>query len=197
MTGWDDHHPDFDGGGDGDPAAALPEEPYGLLDPASLDDVLGDPAPEEPGPVDPGLPDEPAGLPVEVSVDWSADPDPAGEVSAPAGDWATDDPAGWTDDPPDDGTDPAGWATGGEPEAFPPALDLDLTPADGGPWTDPDLLGGPDAPEAPTAWSPPTDGPIALRPDLALAHGDPDASWSALRSSDDPAVRALALRWTA
>lgn len=193
MTGWE-HGPDFDGGHDHVPE--LPEEPYGLLgehDPGPVEDAVpADPEPGGPGHVE--LPDEPAGLPPEVSVDWSADPDPATGVTDAATDWAPDDgtdSAGWAAD---DGTDPSSWAAAGEPEAFPPTLDMDVTPADGGPWTDPDLLGGS---EESSAWTPPTDGPVALRPDLALADGDPDATWSSLRSSDDPAVRALALRWTA
>lgn len=94
-------------------------------------------------------------------------------------------PAAWLD-----GTDPAGWAdTAGATDPFPPSLDLDVQPA-GGSWVDPDLLGlvedGVDRH---------TDPPDALLADLAAAEGDPVADWTSLHESDDPAVRALALRW--
>jgi hypothetical protein len=94
-------------------------------------------------------------------------------------------PAGWLD-----GTDPAGWAdTAAVTDPFPPPLDSDVRPADG-PWVDADLLG-----RAEDAGEPPTDPPDALLADLAAADGDPDADWTTLHESDDPAVRALALRW--
>jgi hypothetical protein len=94
-------------------------------------------------------------------------------------------PADWLD-----GTDPAGWAdTAAEADPFPPVLELAVQPAGGGPWTDPGLLGDP------APGSPPADPPEALRADLAVADGDPDADWAALHDSDDPAVRALAARW--
>jgi len=97
---------------------------------------------------------------------------------------ASAEPAAWLD-----GTDPAGWAdTAGAIEPFPPPLDLDVGRPDG-PWVDPDLVGGAEAD------GPPTDPPEALRADLAVADGDPDADWPTLLDSDDPAVRALALRW--
>ena len=79
--------------------------------------------------------------------------------------------------------------TAGAIDLFPPPLDLDVRPADG-PWVDPDLLGlvedGVDRH---------TDPPDALLADLAAAEGDPVADWTTLHGSDDPAVRALALRW--
>jgi hypothetical protein len=109
-------------------------------------------------------------------------------------------PAGWLN-----GTDPAGWAdTAGETDPFPPVLELDVEPADGGPWADASLLGDGDTPgsadrttdrTADPGTDPPTDPPEALRADLAAAHGDPQAGWVALHASDDPAVRALAARW--
>jgi hypothetical protein len=110
-------------------------------------------------------------------------------MGSPLGD-ATDRP---------DWTDPAGWSDAGAgSDPFPPALELDVLPADGGPWVDPDLLGGPDDwtvdPSGPDL-VPPTDPPAALRSDLAAADGDPDAGWDQLHGSDDPAVRALAARW--
>jgi hypothetical protein len=69
-----------------------------------------------------------------------------------------------------------------------------MTPADGGPWVDPDLLGdgGPDLLDLD---QPTHDTPAALRDDLAAADGDPGADWSALRASDDPAIRTLAAFW--
>jgi hypothetical protein len=97
-------------------------------------------------------------------------------------------PADWLD-----GTDPTGWAdVGGEPDPFPPALELGVRPADGRSWIDPDLLGDP---TAELAGDPPADPPDALRADLAALDGDPDAGWDALHESADPAVRALAARW--
>lgn len=94
-------------------------------------------------------------------------------------------PAAWLD-----GTDPAGWAdTAGGTDPFPPPVDSDLRPADG-PWADPRLLG-----HLREAGEHPTDPPHALLSDLAAAGGDPDADWATLHESDDPAVRALALRW--
>lgn len=89
-----------------------------------------------------------------------------------------------------DGTDPAGWAdTAGATHPFPPPLDSDVRPADGS-WIDPGLLGPVD-----DAVDQMTDPPGALLADLAAADGDPAADWTALRRSDDPAVRALVLRW--
>lgn len=98
-----------------------------------------------------------------------------------------------------DRTDPAGWSdAGAESDPFPPALEVDVLPADGGPWVDPDLLGRPDDwtadPSGPDL-VPPTDPPAALLSDLAAADGDPAAGWDELHASDDPAVRALAAHW--
>jgi hypothetical protein len=89
-----------------------------------------------------------------------------------------------------DGTDPTGWAdAAGSTEPFPPPLGLHIRPADGS-WADPGLLGpAEDAPDHAA------DPPDALLADLAAAEGDPAADWRTLRESDDPAVRALALRW--
>jgi hypothetical protein len=103
----------------------------------------------------------------------------------PAGDeQGSGEPAAWLD-----GTDPAGWAdTTGDTDPFPPPVQLDVVPADGR-WTDPDLLG------RAAGGDPATDPAEALRADLAAAVGDPEADWAALRDSDDPAVRALAMRW--
>lgn len=180
MTEWDHHDPTPGDPGPGWDFAADQPEPFGEpdhgLDPSS-----------DPYDVQPGLPDEPAGLPAEHPVELP--------VESP---WPTDG-AGGTDhgavppgEPADlpDSTDPAAWTDGADDDPFPPALDLDVTPADGGPWTDPELIGG-------TAdWSAdPTDPPAALRSDLAAADGDPDAGWAALQDSDDPAVRALATNW--
>jgi hypothetical protein len=94
-------------------------------------------------------------------------------------------PAAWLD-----GTDPAGWAdTAGGTDSFPPPLDLVARAADG-PQVDPDLL---DVVEDPCEQS--VDPPDALLADLAVAAGEPEADWSTLHKSEDPAVRALALRW--
>jgi hypothetical protein len=94
-------------------------------------------------------------------------------------------PATWLD-----GTDPAGWAdTAGLTDPFPPPLDLGVRPARG-PWIDAGPVG-----RAEVAGEQPTDPPDALLADLAAADGDPDAGWTALHESDDPAVRALSLRW--
>jgi hypothetical protein len=94
-------------------------------------------------------------------------------------------PAGWQD-----GTDPAGWAdTAGATDPFPPPLDLDVPAADG-PSVDAGLLG-----RVEDAAEQPTDPPDMLLADLAAADGDPEADWATLQGSDDPAVRALSLRW--
>jgi hypothetical protein len=94
-------------------------------------------------------------------------------------------PAAWLD-----GTDPAGWAdTAAASDPFPPPLDLHVRPADG-PWIDPDLLG-----RTEDADDQPADPPDALLADLAAAEGGLAADWTTLHESDDPAVRALALRW--
>jgi hypothetical protein len=94
-------------------------------------------------------------------------------------------PAAWLD-----GTDPAGWAdTVGSTDPFPPPLDPDVRPADGS-WVDPGLLG-----PVEDAVDQTTDPPDALLADLAAADGDRSADWTTLDESDDPAVRALALRW--
>ena len=94
-------------------------------------------------------------------------------------------PAAWLD-----GTDPAGWAdTAGTTDPFPAPLERDVQAGDGA-WVDPDLLG-----PVEDAVDLPADPPEALLADLAAAEGDPDADWTTLHESDDPAVRALALRW--
>jgi hypothetical protein len=94
-------------------------------------------------------------------------------------------PAAWLD-----GTDPAGWAdTAGMIDPFPPPLGSAARPVDG-PWTDARLLA-----RAENAGERRIDPPEALLADLAAADGDPEADWTTLSKSDDPAVRALALRW--
>lgn len=140
----------------------------------------------------PELPaDRPSDLPAEPPVDWSASPPDAAAEGVPA-DGAGDDRAG-------DGTDPAAWGSSEAADPFPPALEVDVAPTDGGPWVDPDLLGAAGADGA--DWSgtdptPPTDPPSALLADLAAADGaDPAADWPALAASDDPAVSALARFW--
>ncbi len=96
----------------------------------------------------------------------------------------TREPSGWLD-----GTDPAGWAdTAAATDPFPPPLDVAVPPPEGG-WVDLDLLGHGAEPGEDR------DPPDSLRADLAAADGDPDADWATLHESDDPAVRALALRW--
>lgn len=184
-------------GGEHDPGPYAPEsgDPYGPGDAYGPGDSRGPAGPYGPGSgaadqPGPAFPDEPAHLPAEADPDlpaadlWSADlsgPDAGADPSA--------DPSADGTGPPD-GTDPASWTDGTEPDPFPPALDLDVTPADGGPWTDPDLIGGTDD------WSAaPLDPPSALLPDLAAADGDPTAGWQSLHDSDDPAVRALATHW--
>ncbi len=169
MTGPGDGWP-WDGDADGDGPGgdgpwsweAGPDEH--LPGPADLPGEAEPPLPELPaGAAGDADPDEPRALPVEAPADWS-------------------EPAGWADQP----------AAAGGPDPFPPALEVDLTPPDGGPWADPDLLGGDD-----TALPPPSpgDSPAALRADLAAADWDPGADWAALAGSDDPAVRALAALW--
>lgn len=159
---WDDHH-----GGDApfDWAAGADEhQPAELPEEPTLPDHFPD-EPLDPAVADPADADQPQGLPAEPPADWS-------------------DPVGWTDDP-------QPYAAGGD-DPFPPALEVGVSPADGGPWADPDLLG------ADTTLPPPEpagDAPAALRADLAAADGEPGADWAALRGSDDPAVRTLAAFW--
>lgn len=126
---------------------------------------LPDSLPDDPVDHAPVVADQPQGLPAEPPADWS-------------------EPAGWTDDP-------QPYAAGGD-DPFPPALEVGVSPADGGPWADPDLLG------ADSTLPPPdeaADPPAALRSDLAAADGEPGADWAALRGSDDPAIRTLATLW--
>ncbi|HEV7653287.1 MAG TPA: hypothetical protein VGP36_00920 [Mycobacteriales bacterium] len=185
MTEWDGH--DHGPGHDHDPSGWEAPEPTGFdghaEEPGTVDDPygheVGSAGPYEPAAADP---DEPAGLPPEAPADWSATPLHDGLPAADPGDRI-------------DGTDPAGWTDAtAESDPFPPALDMDVGPADGGPWVDPDLLGGSGSLGDPAAG--PADPPEALLSDLAAADGNPDADWSALADSDDPAVRALTRHWT-
>jgi hypothetical protein len=201
MTEWDHGHEaaDRDPGAQPDPAsAAAPDAP--LAEPADLDDPYGSPAESGPAPDHAEPPAaEPAGLPAEDPADrpaWDAERSGSGSADWEAPDHSFHDAFGTAEPDPGDGTDPAGWSAGAGSDPFPPTLDLDVRPADGGPWVDPALLGGArhwtaDAVE-PVA---PTDPPAALLPDLAAADGDPDAGWDTLRDSDDPAVRALTRHW--
>ncbi|HEY6745693.1 MAG TPA: hypothetical protein VI357_08230 [Mycobacteriales bacterium] len=194
MTEWDHGH---DGHGDGpdlpdhDPGWEASGPDGQLAEPAGPDHPYGLPDHPGPEPHDAG-PAEPAGFPEEKPADWSGSGDDVLHAGPDA--WEPDhgpfdpDPAG-----PADGTDPAGWTVAADP--FPPALDLDVQPGDAGPWADPALLGDPDHGTGVAEPAPPADPPAALLPDLAAADGDPDAGWDTLRDSDDPAVRALALRW--
>jgi hypothetical protein len=130
--------------------------------------------------------------------DEPAGPDGAGSRERQPGEPEVE-VVGWQDGTGErpDATDPAGWSDPGAEGAdpFPPALDMDVTPAVDGPWVDPGLLGEPDdwAGADPAG---PADPPEAILPDLAAADGNPDADWSALRDSEDPAVRALTTHWT-
>lgn len=196
MTEWDHGHDGHDGA-DGVPE--LPDhdpgwEPYEdhLSEPTTTADPYGSPGHPGPEPHD-AAPAEPAGLPEEQPADWSG----------PGDDLAHSGPGAWEPDggldPGDqaDGTDPASWTAAAGADPFPAALDMDVQPGDGGPWVDPDLLGGPDHWTA-DGLGPagPADPPDALLPDLAAADGDPDAGWDTLRDTDDPAVRALTLHWS-
>lgn len=196
MTEWDHgahDGPDHDPGAEPDWDVAGSEPAAHLGEPSGLDDPYGSPV--EPGP-DPHTPDvtshDPVGLPEEQPADWSVHPDDPAAWDQPNGAFGPFDL-----DPGDlsDGTDPAGWTADAGADPFPPALDVDVQPGDGGPWVHPDLLGGPDHWTASGPEAAPVDPPAALLPDLAAADGDPDAGWDALRDSDDPAVRALTLHW--
>lgn len=91
--------------------------------------------------------------------------------------------------------DPDGVATGVEGSPFPAMLDLDVLPSDGRDWVDVDLLGDP-APGSGAVLR--FDPPARLLADLhRIDGGDGTPTWSAVAGSDDPAVRALALRWRA
>lgn len=175
------HDPGHDGGHE---LPGLPEEP------ASWSADWSEPGHELPvdasdEPVS-GLPAEHGELPAEQPADWSADPLPEPEHA----DWSgivDGDPG---DDP--DPTDPAGWGAP-EEDPFPPALALEVEPADGGPWADPDLLGG----EPGDFGEPVTDPPLALLSDLSYADGGDAPDWASVESSDDPAIRSLAAYWRA
>jgi hypothetical protein len=91
--------------------------------------------------------------------------------------------------------DPDGVATGAEVSPFPAVLELDVLPSDGRDWVDVDLLGDP-APGSGVVLR--FDPPARLLADLhRIDGGDGTPTWSAVADSDDPAVRALALRWRA
>lgn len=133
---------------------------------------------------------DPVALPEEQPADWSVHPDDPAAWDQPNGAFG---PFDLGPNDLSDGTDPAGWTADAGADPFPPALDVDVRPGDGGRWVDPDLLGGPGHRSPPRV-----DPPAALLPDLpdlAAADGDPPAGWDALRDTDDPAVRALTLHW--
>jgi hypothetical protein len=130
---------------------------------------------------------------------WSVDPDhePAGVVG-PHESMFQRHPTGTTVSGAADAGDPG---FGGGPEVtvgmdvsmFPAALDLDVVPSDGQDWVDVDLLGNPPAGSLTPVW---LDPPGELLADLhRLDAGDGTPSWQAVAGSDDPAVRALGLRW--
>lgn len=195
MTEWDHGHDGHDGH---DPGPDLPDhdlawEPPGpdthLPEPAGPDDPYG--SPDHPGVApDAEAGSEPAGFPEEQPADWTGSGDDDVLHSGPRARDHDPDPG-----VPVDGTDVVGWTDTAGADPFPPALDVDVQPGDGGPWVDPDLLGGPDSWSTGADPAPPADPPAALLPDLAAADGDPDAGWDTLRDSDDPAIRALALHW--
>ena len=190
MTGpWDhpDHHddPHHDDPHHDDPhqheVSGLPDE-----EPASWSPSWSDEPSPEAGHEPAGeLPAEPSyghdELPAELPADWSPVDEPE------HADWSgIVDAEGGGDDP--DPTDPAGWGAPAD-DPFPPALSLDVEPADGGPWADPDLLGADPGEE------PRTDPPLALLTDLSYADGGDSPDWASVESSDDPAIRALATYW--
>lgn len=183
-----------------DDSAGLPDEPAGWTD-AHDATAAEEPAPwssAHPEPAHPGLPAEtPAdwsdGTGPDESADWSAAGPIDGDLPAAGhADWSdlTADPDGGDD--PDPG-DPAGWGAPAE-DPFPPALAVDVTPTDGGPWADPDLLGAEPEDAAPAR----TDPPLALLADLSAADGADDGGsgdWTGVEHSDDPAIRSLATYW--
>ena len=195
MSGpWEPH--DADGHDDHHDVPGLPDEPAGWSaeDPWSADArPVADPVHDLDGqlPPEPGYGDDGRGdaLPAEQPADWSGDVPDADEAEPAHADWSdiVSGPDGG-DEP--DPTDPAGWGAPAD-DPFPPALSLDVDPADGGPWADPDLLGSePEDPE------PRTDPPLALLADLTAADGgDEGAGWSGVETSDDPAIRSLAAFW--
>lgn len=93
------------------------------------------------------------------------------------------------------GVDPDGYPID---DSFPAQLDVDVTPSDGGDWVDAGALGSPTESTGPT----PLVGHDTASPDELLssvhrsAGGQGEASWESLRSSDDPAIRALAAFWS-
>lgn len=203
----------WDGLDDGwqEPEAAGPADDgsgHGLVD-----DPLGSPDPVDhhPDPLDhpdldgwhAGTGPDPPSDPAAGAAGWHEPASVEGPAASvePAG--APTDVGGWHDadtgtesHPDGDGTDPGGADTGGtDPLPFPPHLALEVTPADGLAWADPDLLGAGDGGDGA---DPPVDPPHALLADLHLADGgggDPP-SWAGVGGSDDPAIRALAYQWS-
>jgi len=79
-------------------------------------------------------------------------------------------------------------------DVYPPQLDVTISPADGQDWVDPGLLGADvdSEPVVPPDYAPPEE----LLASLHTADGsDAPATWDAMATSDDPAVRALATFW--
>lgn len=116
------------------------------------------------------------------------DPQPAEEPPGDA-DHGIDHPADLTAHPADaqtsqlDGTDTLPHSVDTSP--FPPHLEVDVTPADGQDWVDPDHLGEPEP-----GYLAGTESPQALLAGLHETEGADPAT------SDDPAIRSLALFWS-
>lgn len=176
------------------PADDLADDRYGPGWPhdLSVDDPPGHPTADDPGPDRWPVP-EPGGHTGSV--------DPDHEVTGVVGPHESmfqRHPTGTTVSGAVDAGDPG---FGGGPEVtvgvdvsmFPAALDLDVVPSDGQDWVDVDLLGNPPAGSlTPVRLDPPGE----LLADLhRLDAGDGTPSWQAVAGSDDPAVRALGLRW--
>jgi len=77
-------------------------------------------------------------------------------------------------------------------EAYPPHLDVAISPTDGQEWVDPGLLGGEIDHEPVAHLAPPAELLDSLH---AADGGDGEPSWDAAHNSADPAVRSLAAFW--
>ncbi|GAA2643483.1 hypothetical protein GCM10010399_91830 [Dactylosporangium fulvum] len=142
--------------------------------------------------------DQPADLTSTGFDAGTGDPGDVGDAGDPAGDDPVDNPAAF-------GTDPDVDALGDDPAwhevPFPAELHLEgpPEPVDGYPWTDVDVLGGPDH-DLSAAFDPAVviDDP-APPADLATYDGAavPDGGdpWSFLLGSEDPATSTLANYW--
>jgi hypothetical protein len=78
-------------------------------------------------------------------------------------------------------------------EAYPPHLDVAITPTDGQEWVDPNLLGDDHLEAEPVSHLASSEELLGSLHESSGSDGEP--SWEAAHNSDDPAVRSLAAFW--